>query len=489
MLAFVMDAADGVAQVWVTAVGSGSPVQITSADVPAARPRWSPRGDQILFERQAQGIWSVPALGGTSHRIVEQGASPNFSADGATIVFERGPNQAPTATRWGLWLANADGTNVRMVEGVPDKPIWAQRTFPALSPDGQWIAFFRQSAGPTGDLWVARTAGGGARQLTRDEREGGAPSWTSDSQAIIFPSQRRGSRTLWQVSLSGEAEPVTTGAGADDEPDLSRDGARLVYTNRRDRAALTISDPSNGARTTIVEGPSIQWLPQVSPDGGRIAFFTDVEGDMHLFTMKINGQDLRQLTFGRGQENIHPSWAPDGTSLYYYNRTFAPERVAASWRRFGVHGEAGALVVDGWKWATHNNAHIDPTGSTSFTRASAPTPATTHTTPLISATCRREPIARLMPHICTWPSGHRILPASPASVTTARWRSARRRPEDAARSRREHCRSGAPTAAMCTFSVASPPRARRCGASTCRATARRRSVNSARCIRYPRPSA
>jgi Tol biopolymer transport system component len=229
MLAYLMDV-DGIAQVWVKPVGAGSAVQITSGQIPARRPRWSPRGDQIVFERDA-GIWSVPPLGGPARLLVEQGRSPNFSSDGSTIVFERGP----PVHRWGLWLADADGTNLRAVPGVPDKPFWAEPTFPALSPDGQWIAFFRQSAGPRGDLWIVRAAGGGAMQLTGDEREGGAPCWTRDG-AIIFPSERRGSRTLWRVDLSGAVQALTTGAGVDDEPVVSRDGSRLVYAIRRDES-------------------------------------------------------------------------------------------------------------------------------------------------------------------------------------------------------------------------------------------------------------
>ena len=357
MLAYVMDV-DGVPQVWVKPAGAGSALQITSGPDAARRPRWSPRGDQIVFEAQG-GIWSVPPLGGAARLLVAQAKSPNFSSGGSTIVFERGG----PSHRWGLWLADADGTNVRQVSGVPDKPFWSEPTFPALSPDGQWIAFFRQSAGPRGDLWIVRTSGGEARRLTTDEREGGAPCWTRDGTGIIFPSERRGSRTLWRVALSGDVQPLTTGAGVDDEPDISRDGSRLVYANRRDQSSLVSWDPASGRLQTLAESPSMHWLPEVSPDDGRIAFFANVAGDMHIFTIDSDGSDLRQLTFGTRQDNIHPSWSPDGSALYYYGSRTDRGAPRFGWRRVNADGSADTEVVAGWQWLTHNHARVDSTGT------------------------------------------------------------------------------------------------------------------------------
>ncbi len=357
MLAYLMDV-DGVPQVWVRPIGAGSAVQITEGPSPAQRPRWSPRGDQIVFERQAR-IWSVPPLGGDARLLVEPGRSPNFSPDGSTIVFERGP----PSHRWGLWLAAADGTNVREVPGVPDKPFWAEPTFPALSPNGEWIAFFRHSLGPRGDLWIVRAAGGNARRLTTDESEGGAPAWTSDGSGVIMPSERRGSRTLWRVGLTGELRALTAGAGVDDEPDISRDGSRLVYANRRDQSSLMAWDPGRGRSQTLAESASVQWLPEVSPKGDRIVFFSKAAGDMHLFSINRDGSDVRQLTFATQQDHMHPSWSPDGSAIYYYrNKRVAGEGVVAGWHRMNADGGADTEVAAGWQWQTHSYASVDRSG-------------------------------------------------------------------------------------------------------------------------------
>jgi Tol biopolymer transport system component/DNA-binding winged helix-turn-helix (wHTH) protein len=361
MIAFLM-AVDGVTHVFVKPIRSGEPLQITSGSAPSRRPRWSPRGDQVVFERAGQGIWAVSQLGGVARRIIEEGSNPNFSADGSTLVFERGPGSPQGNTRWGLWLAKADGSNIRPISGTPDKFFWSEPGYPALSPDGMWAAFFHQTAGPRGDFWIVRAAGGGARQITHDEREGGPPVWSLDSRTIIFPSERRGSRTLWRATLDGIIEPLTVGAGADDEPDVSRTGGAIVYSHRRNRSAIAIWDPATNARQIIVERPQAPWLPYVSPAGERIAFFADVEGDMHVFTVARDGTDLRQVTFGTRQENIHPAWSPDGKFLYYYRRTFETDGIKSSWRRIAVDGQDDVEVIAGWQWATHHGAQVDPSG-------------------------------------------------------------------------------------------------------------------------------
>ena len=111
-------------------------------------------------------------------------------------------------------------------------------------------------------------------------------------------SARAGSRTLWQILASGgEPEPLTTGAGEDDAPDLFADGTRLVFTNVRNSWRLVLAEPS-GAEQTLLERRSELLFPMFSPNGARIAFFGRAERAVAIFTIARDGTDLRQLTSG-----------------------------------------------------------------------------------------------------------------------------------------------------------------------------------------------
>ena len=71
---------------WARANPSRSPVGETAA----ARPRWSPKGDLIVFERRRAGIWAVPPLGGPPRQILDRGGCASFFPDGERLVFDRG---------------------------------------------------------------------------------------------------------------------------------------------------------------------------------------------------------------------------------------------------------------------------------------------------------------------------------------------------------------------------------------------------------------
>jgi Tol biopolymer transport system component/predicted Ser/Thr protein kinase len=346
MIAFVSDA-DGSPQVWVKNLSGGDPIQITRG-VPARRPRWSPLNDQIVFERVGDGIWSVPPLGGEPRRITD-GYGPNISADGRQIVFERSRQ---------IWIAAADGTGARKIEGVPLRVFEQVRAEPALSPDGRTIAYFLPSAGPNGDLWTIPAAGGQPLRLTNDNREAGGPVWTRDSEFILFWSSRTGARTLWRVpARGGTPEPITTGTGEDSEVDLAADG-RIIFTNVRNDWIMTVTDPKDGSRRNLLERRTAIWLPKLSPDGQSIAFFADVEADTHVFVVSTSGGTPRQITFGEHQRNIHPIWSPDGRYLYYYSET-----PSAAFRRIPFAGGDSIEIASGWRWPTHINTAIDPSGT------------------------------------------------------------------------------------------------------------------------------
>lgn len=350
MVAFI-STASGVPQVWIKNVAGGEPVQITFGEVPAARPRWSPRGDRILFGRADLGIWSVGTLGSPPARaLLGHGQNPNFSSDGERIVFERNRE---------IWIAQADGTGERRVEGVPEKTFDTIASSPAFSPDGQWIAFFHQHSGPNGDFWIVPAGGGKPRRLTFDDCEGGTPVWTPDSRALIVSTTRAGSRTLWRLPADGgEPVEITRGAGEDTDPALSTDGSTLVYTTVRNAWALMITDPESSEHHELLERRSGIWLPEVSPSGDRVAFFHDVGRDVHLFTLGINGTGLQQVTHGSGSRNIHPGWSADGASLHYYRERPTP---TGFWQIALARGDRQE-VMPGWAWERQMHARIDPSG-------------------------------------------------------------------------------------------------------------------------------
>jgi serine/threonine protein kinase/Tol biopolymer transport system component len=353
MIAFLNEV-DGVSQVWVKNLAQGDPIQITFGEPPVYRPRWSPDNDQIVFGRGTkaylQDIWSVPPLGGTPRLLIEGGRNPNWSWDGGRLVYEKGDD---------VWTARADGSEQRKLEGVPPVDILLAHRMPAFSRDGSQIAFFQPRKGPAGDIWVIPAAGGQARQVTFDDAVSSAPVWLADDRYIVYSSQRAGSTTLWKVPASGgRPEPVLISPGEDTDPEVSRDGTKLIYTNAHHSYAITLLNPATKQSRELWEGRTMYCDPSFSPQGDKIAFFAlSDEGDSHIFTLGVDGRNLTQVTRDKGGPNAFPCWSPDGSSLY-----FSQHRPVPSLQKISLGGGPSSESVRGWTWDVYNGVQVDPTG-------------------------------------------------------------------------------------------------------------------------------
>ncbi len=358
MLAFVAPDTNGIEQVWIKHLGQSEAIRISTAEADAARPRWSPTNDQIVFGVGGGGIWSVSPLGGNARRILDQGANPNFSRDGSRLVYER---------EGVIWTAAVDGSAARRVDGIQQR-YYNVPGGPAFSPDGRSIAYFLPENGPLGDLWVIDAAGGTPRRITSDLAEGGWPAWTNDGRSIVFSSARAGSRTLWQIRADGGGSPVplTTGAGEDDQPDIAADGRHLAYSNTRSHWELRVRDLATNREGALFNRPIPILFPMFSPDGSRILFFGYADYAVAIFTVRTDGSDFRQLTSGR-EVNHEPRWGGDGKSIYFFQT-----RPTQTFRRMSAEGGV-STEFRRWRWETENAPMFDPSGRfVAYTRQRAP---------------------------------------------------------------------------------------------------------------------
>ncbi|MBP1596988.1 MAG: serine/threonine protein kinase [Acidobacteria bacterium] len=361
IIAFVNEV-NGTDQIFVKHGGQGTARQLTFGDLPARRPRWSPRNDQILFSLGEQppassssfgnqAIWSVPPLGGVPHLVIEGGRNPNWSRDGTRIVFER---------RDEVWTAGSDGRNQSRVEGIPHAAYLLADRMPAFSPDGTQIIFFHPQSGVEGDLWVIPVQRGVPKRLTLDVFEGGYPVWTPDGRSIIFMSQRSGIADLWRISPSGgNPEHLFGATGENSDPEISADGRKLAFSNTRNQYVLTILDPASGRTRELLERRLAVVHPMFSPRGDKVAFFA-AEGDRgfnQISTIDADGANLNQVTRDNKERNYFPHWSGDGASLYHYRSL--PD---LSFRRIPITGGVSEVIVDGWSWETNYGARVDASG-------------------------------------------------------------------------------------------------------------------------------
>ena len=352
-VAFISDAS-GHGQVWIQDVAGGSLRRLTDVERAVARPSWLPDGSRIVFTAWGS-IWSVSPDGGAPSKLLDNAWNATVGSRTGLIVFER---------RDEIWTAALDGSDVRKVEGIPAAATRIAERRPALSPDESLIAFMHAEARPWGDVWVVPTAGGSPRRLTAEGKAFGKPAWSSDGRTVVFPSRRAGGLTLWQVDAARALEhgpqpsrPLLQSEGEETEPMLSDDGRTLLFTANRNSYALAMLDPVTGAERTLRESRLHLMSPVVSK-AGRIAFFGwGRDGEMHVFTMGLDGGTVQQVTSAEDGESTFPIWSADGRELFFYRATSEP-----SWRRVPAEGGTSIEVKGGWTATDRDMIRLDPTG-------------------------------------------------------------------------------------------------------------------------------
>jgi Tol biopolymer transport system component len=78
-------------------------------------------------------------------------------------------------------------------------------------------------------------------------------------------------------------------------------------------------------QTRLTDNPAHDSAPSLSPDGTRIAFTSQRDGDPDIYTMNADGSDQKKLTSKPG--NYSPSWSPDGQKIAFDSRRDFDEEV------------------------------------------------------------------------------------------------------------------------------------------------------------------
>lgn len=126
------------------------------------------------------------------------------------------------------------------------------------------------------EIYIADYDGDAQRRVTVNRSLAINPSWSSDGRAIAYTSYRRG------------------------YPDIY---VSYIYQGKMDQ-------PAGGTETIH------NFLPAFSPDGSRIAFMTNRDGNMEIYSVSRDGSNLRRVTSHPGNDST-PTWSPAGNQIAF----------------------------------------------------------------------------------------------------------------------------------------------------------------------------
>ncbi|MBK8047721.1 MAG: PDZ domain-containing protein [Anaerolineales bacterium] len=205
---------------------------------------------------------------------------------------------------------------------------------PALSPDGQWLAFVGREEGMP-EVYLMPADGGSARRMTYFNSRCQVLGWSRDGRAILFASNAGqfypGDYSLFQIaheSRNGGAVPMPVGPARSIA--FGPDGAVVIGRNPGDPARwkryrggtaghLWIDSDGNGQFERYLAGirgniASPMWLE--TGEGPRVFFVSDHEGVGNLYSATPAGDDLRRHTDHEDFYARNPS--TDGRRIVYH---------------------------------------------------------------------------------------------------------------------------------------------------------------------------
>ncbi|MCB9798065.1 MAG: PD40 domain-containing protein, partial [Alphaproteobacteria bacterium] len=116
----------------------------------------------------------------------------------------------------------------------------------------------------------------------------------------------------WDIESSPDFDrslDATIASGTWMSVDVHPDGARLVFDLLGDLWTMPIE---GGVAERLTEGPAWDQDPRYSPDGTKLLFVSDRDGNQELRLMDLETGEAKTITEGRPERFVEGSWSPDG---------------------------------------------------------------------------------------------------------------------------------------------------------------------------------
>ncbi|PYO91089.1 MAG: hypothetical protein DMD66_00835 [Gemmatimonadetes bacterium] len=270
----------------------------------------------VPFDQNSMKVTGEPTALTEGMRLGFVGGSADLAVSATgTLVYATGAGQGKQELVW----VTRDGRAQAVDPEWPSDYLG----FPALSPDGKWLAVARVANAEPTNIWIKRLDRGPSIKLTLEGNDNSGPAWTPDGRSVTFSSgHATGATDLWTERADGSAPAVMQ---LHEKRNLhnagwSPDGKWLIF--RTDVASPGLGDilairpgidtaPVPVAATTFTE-----LAPALSPNGRWLAYSSNETGADEIYVVPFPNTSAGKWAISTGA-GTEPLWSHRGSELFY----------------------------------------------------------------------------------------------------------------------------------------------------------------------------
>jgi PKD repeat protein len=306
-------------------LGSGKLTKVASNVASDSNPVWSPNGKEILFAKgegsYAANLYKVSSDGLGEKKLASDTGTAGYtwSPDGSKISYYYNTDEMGPGT-YSVYLMNADGTKkTQLLNPVNNLFFYTYTWFPS----GSKIAYV-SGVDNIGRLYEINSDGSNNHET--DIGVNGVIAVSPDASKILYTNWDWEYPTeLYVQSLNQDSGYYLTNGSIFPQTQSwqsevwSPDGKKIVYYSDENGNSdiYTIKTDGTG-KTQLTSDSANDYSPIFSPDGKKIVYISDKSGNEDIWVMDADGKNKVQLTTDLARDS-YPEWSPDSKKIAFYS--------------------------------------------------------------------------------------------------------------------------------------------------------------------------